>query len=198
MSELSPLKLENAEFVVEVTEQDAGPDGLDAVTFMVSTNPGAPAGPINKIASGGELSRFLLALKVCLTKRAEGLSLIFDEIDQGIGGRIGDTVGRKLWGLTAVGDHRVRSDGPLGVGWRLAPGTGSLGFRWRHCGAHQRRCFGSRSGLPAGHLDRRFRHGLVLSREEHPGIAGTVSQRRALGRLGFLRSPHGGEREFFR
>ena len=56
-----------------------GPSGHDAVTFTVATNPGAPAGPLNKIASGGELSRFLLALKVCLTSGASGLTLIFDE-----------------------------------------------------------------------------------------------------------------------
>ena len=96
MGELAPLKLEAAEFVADVTEGDAGPDGVDAVTFMVSTNPGAPAGPINKIASGGELSRFLLALKVCLTRDAEGLSLIFDEIDRGVGGATADAVGARL------------------------------------------------------------------------------------------------------
>ncbi|MBL4807163.1 MAG: DNA repair protein RecN, partial [Rhodobacteraceae bacterium] len=59
-------------------------------------NPGAPSGPIDKIASGGELSRFLLALKVCLTTRADGLTLIFDEIDRGVGGATADAVGRRL------------------------------------------------------------------------------------------------------
>ena len=96
MGELAPLKLEAAEFVADVTEGSPGADGVDEVTFMVSTNPGAPAGPINKIASGGELSRFLLALKVCLTKNAEGLSLIFDEIDRGVGGATADAVGSRL------------------------------------------------------------------------------------------------------
>ncbi|MEM7241199.1 MAG: DNA repair protein RecN [Pseudomonadota bacterium] len=94
--ELSPLKLEAAEFVADVVASDAGPDGLDQVTFMVTTNPGAPAGPINKIASGGELSRFLLALKVCLTRNAEGISMIFDEIDRGVGGATADAVGARL------------------------------------------------------------------------------------------------------
>ena len=69
---------------------------FDEVTFIVSTNPGAPAGPINKIASGGELSRFLLALKVCLTKTNQNLTMIFDEIDRGVGGATADAVGQRL------------------------------------------------------------------------------------------------------
>ncbi|GLQ34859.1 DNA repair protein RecN [Amylibacter marinus] len=94
--ELAPLKLDRAEFVVQVSDADAGQDGVDDVTFMVATNPGAPAGAINKIASGGELSRFLLALKVCLTRNAQGLTLIFDEIDRGVGGATADAVGSRL------------------------------------------------------------------------------------------------------
>ena len=94
--ELAPLKLERAAFVVAVETVSAGPDGIDGITFMVATNPGAPAGPINKIASGGELSRFLLALKVCLTRRAQGLTMIFDEIDRGVGGATADAVGQRL------------------------------------------------------------------------------------------------------
>ncbi len=94
--ELAPLKLERAVFVTEVETAMAGSDGIDNVTFMVATNPGAPAGPINKIASGGELSRFLLALKVCLTRRAEGLTMIFDEIDRGVGGATAAAVGQRL------------------------------------------------------------------------------------------------------
>lgn len=94
--ELAPLKLERAEFVTDVETTAPSADGIDAVTFMVATNPGAPAGPINKIASGGELSRFLLALKVCLTRRAEGLTMIFDEIDRGVGGATAAAVGQRL------------------------------------------------------------------------------------------------------
>ncbi len=96
MAELTPLKMENAGFetLVEAAEDSAW--GADAVSFRVSTNPGAPAGAIEKIASGGELSRFLLALKVCLTTRASGLTLIFDEIDRGVGGATADAVGRRL------------------------------------------------------------------------------------------------------
>ena len=95
-SELAPLKLERARFMTEVTSSEPGPTGRDAVTFSVSTIPGAPAGPLSRIASGGELSRFLLALKVCLMRGASGLTLIFDEIDRGIGGATADAVGRRL------------------------------------------------------------------------------------------------------
>ncbi|MBL1434680.1 MAG: DNA repair protein RecN [Rhodobacteraceae bacterium] len=95
-AELTPLKMENAVFETLVDEADAGAYGADIVSFRVATNPGAPAGAIEKIASGGELSRFLLALKVCLTTRAVGLTLIFDEIDRGVGGATADAVGRRL------------------------------------------------------------------------------------------------------
>ncbi len=94
--ELGPLKMERAVFSTEFSGAEPGPDGMDAVTFTVATNPGAPAGPLNRIASGGELSRFLLALKVCLTGDTPGLTLIFDEIDRGVGGATADAVGRRL------------------------------------------------------------------------------------------------------
>ncbi len=97
--ELAPLKMERAVFTTEITEGEAGPDGRDQVNFTVATNPGAPAGPLNKIASGGELSRFLLALKVCLTGGGAGLTMIFDEIDRGVGGATADAVGRRLAAL---------------------------------------------------------------------------------------------------
>ena len=97
--ELAPLKMERAAFVTEIAEGEPGPEGQDAVTFTVATNPGAPAGPLNRIASGGELSRFLLALKVCLTGQQSGLTLIFDEIDRGVGGATADAVGRRLKAL---------------------------------------------------------------------------------------------------
>lgn len=95
-AELAPLKMERAIFRTEFTVAQPGPDGQDEVTFTVTTNPGAPAGPLNRIASGGELSRFLLALKVCLTGQTPGLTLIFDEIDRGVGGATADAVGRRL------------------------------------------------------------------------------------------------------
>ncbi|MBV7379023.1 DNA repair protein RecN [Maritimibacter dapengensis] len=102
-AELAPLKMERAVFTTEITETEPGPEGRDAVTFTVATNPGAPSGPLNKIASGGELSRFLLALKVCLTKDADGLTMIFDEIDRGVGGATADAVGRRLKQLADEG-----------------------------------------------------------------------------------------------
>jgi DNA repair protein RecN (Recombination protein N) len=95
-AELAPLKLERAVFAVDIAEAEPGPTGRDQVRFTVATNPGAPAGPLDRIASGGELSRFLLALKVCLTADSTGLTLIFDEIDRGVGGATADAVGRRL------------------------------------------------------------------------------------------------------
>ncbi|MFD2174048.1 DNA repair protein RecN [Rhodobacter lacus] len=95
-AELAPLKLERAVFSTRIEAGEGGPEGRDAVAFTVATNPGAPAGPIDKIASGGELSRFLLALKVVLARGADALVLIFDEIDRGVGGATADAVGRRL------------------------------------------------------------------------------------------------------
>ena len=94
--ELAPLKMERAVFSTQITEAEPGPEGRDQVGFTVATNPGAPPGPLARIASGGELSRFLLALKVCLSARSEGLTMIFDEIDRGVGGATADAVGRRL------------------------------------------------------------------------------------------------------
>ncbi len=81
--------------------------GVDKVAFLISTNPGEPLKPMAKVASGGETARLMLALKTALAQVDGTPTLIFDEIDQGIGGRIGNVVGRKLWGLTAVADHQV-------------------------------------------------------------------------------------------
>lgn len=102
--ELAPLKMERAVFTTMVQPGDAGPDGQDEVNFQVATNIGAASGPLNKIASGGELSRFLLALKVCLTRDATGMTMIFDEIDRGVGGATADAVGRRLAALAGSGD----------------------------------------------------------------------------------------------
>jgi len=124
-AELAPLKMERAVFETQLTEDTSGPDGRDAVSFTVATNPGAPAGPLGKIASGGELSRFLLALKVCLTQSQSGLTLIFDEIDRGVGGATADAVGRRLKALAAEGQVLVVTHSPqvaaLGAHhWRVA------------------------------------------------------------------------------
>ncbi len=110
--ELAPLKMERAAFATEITAADPGPEGRDAVAFTVATNPGAPAGPLNKIASGGELSRFLLALKVCLTGTDSGVTLIFDEIDRGVGGATADAVGRRLESLAHKGQVLVVTHSP--------------------------------------------------------------------------------------
>ena len=109
---LAPLKMERALFRTVITGAEPGPDGQDQVTFTVATNPGAPAGPLNKIASGGELSRFLLALKVCLTGGTTGLTLIFDEIDRGVGGATADAVGRRLRALADEGQVLVVTHSP--------------------------------------------------------------------------------------
>jgi DNA repair protein RecN (Recombination protein N) len=123
-AELAPLKMERAVFVTEVTAGEPGPDGVDAVTFTVATNPGAPSGPMNRIASGGELSRFLLALKVCLTGDAPGLTMIFDEIDRGVGGATADAVGRRLKALAGTAQVLVVTHSPQvaalgGAHWRV-------------------------------------------------------------------------------
>ncbi len=112
MDELAPLKMERAVFETRVTPADPGPDGHDLVAFTVAPNPGAPGGPLAKIASGGELSRFLLALKVCLTGVDSGLSMIFDEIDRGVGGATADAVGRRLAELAQGGQVLVVTHSP--------------------------------------------------------------------------------------
>ncbi len=112
MEELAPLKMERAVFVTQITSADPGPDGADAVAFTVATNPGAPSGPLNKIASGGELSRFLLALKVCLTGEDSARTMIFDEIDRGVGGATADAVGRRLASLAHGGQVLVVTHSP--------------------------------------------------------------------------------------
>ncbi len=110
--ELGPLKMDRAVFTTQITATPAGIDGSDAVAFEVATNPGAPSGPIDKIASGGELSRFLLALKVCLTSHDSGLTMIFDEIDRGVGGATADAVGRRLSSLAQDGQILVVTHSP--------------------------------------------------------------------------------------
>ena len=96
--ELPPLKLERARFStqVETDVETGGPDGIDRVEFWVSTNPGTRPGPLAKVASGGELSRFMLALKVTLADRGSAPTLVFDEIDTGVGGAVADAIGSRL------------------------------------------------------------------------------------------------------
>lgn len=98
MKELPALKLERAEFIVEISSEpdDRTESGIDQVEFWVRTNPGTRPGPIMKVASGGELSRFLLALKVALADRGSAPTLVFDEIDTGVGGAVADAIGQRL------------------------------------------------------------------------------------------------------
>ena len=117
--ELKDLKMEGARFSVDVQqeESDAGAfvsdgrrvafdnSGLDRVEFLIAPNPGEGFKPMVKIASGGETARLMLALKGVLARADRTPTLIFDEIDQGIGGRVGSIVGRKLWGLS--NSHQV-------------------------------------------------------------------------------------------
>jgi DNA repair protein RecN (Recombination protein N) len=97
-AELKPLRLERAQFVTEIASdaEAAGPSGFDRIEFWVRTNPGTRPGPLMKVASGGELARFLLALKVVLADRGSAPTLVFDEIDTGVGGAVADAIGVRL------------------------------------------------------------------------------------------------------
>jgi DNA repair protein RecN (Recombination protein N) len=136
--ELKPLKLERAQFSTQLTSDfgSAGPHGIDRVEFWVQTNPGTKPGPLMKVASGGELARFLLALKVVLADRGSAPTLIFDEIDTGVGGAVADAIGLRLERLAGrvqvvtvthapqvaarAGRHFVISKGALDKGKRVA------------------------------------------------------------------------------
>jgi DNA repair protein RecN (Recombination protein N) len=100
-AELKPLKLERAQFSSQIESDGEGPEGLERVEFWVRTNPGTRPGPLMKVASGGELARFLLALKVVLADRGSAPTLIFDEIDTGVGGATADAIGARLAQLSA-------------------------------------------------------------------------------------------------
>ena len=137
-AELKPLKLERAKFSTEIVSDAAaaGPHGIDRVEFWVQTNPGTKPGPLMKIASGGELARFLLALKVVLADRGSAPTLVFDEIDTGVGGAVADAIGMRLARLGAdvqvlavthapqvaarAGRHYVISKDALDKGKRVA------------------------------------------------------------------------------
>src|SRR5208337_3671445 len=97
-AELKPLKLGGAHFHTSIASdaEGGGPEGIDRVEFWVQTNPGSRPGPLLKVASGGELARFLLALKVVLADRGSAPTLVFDEIDTGVGGAVADAIGQRL------------------------------------------------------------------------------------------------------
>jgi DNA repair protein RecN (Recombination protein N) len=97
-AELPPLKLERARFITQIDTDEASrdPAGFDRVEFWAQTNPGTRPGPLLKVASGGELSRFMLALKVILADKGSAPTLVFDEIDTGVGGAVADAIGQRL------------------------------------------------------------------------------------------------------
>ncbi len=128
--ELAPLKLAQAQFSTSITtdESAAGPAGFDAVEFMVSTNPGAPPGPLKTIASGGELSRFVLAMKAALAAKENRTVIIFDEVDAGVGGAVADAVGERLARLAIDAQVMVVTHSPqvaarAGHHWRVEKHT---------------------------------------------------------------------------
>lgn len=129
--ELPPLKLEGARFVIAVEElplEEAGPQGISRTVFMAATNPGMPPSPLHKIASGGELARFMLALRLCLTGDTGITTLVFDEIDTGIGGATASAVGERLARLgktlqTLVVTHSPQVAARADQHWHISKST---------------------------------------------------------------------------
>ena len=111
-AELAPLKLDAARFRTAIVPVEPGPAGTDRVEFEVSTNPGAPFGPITRIASGGELSRFILALKVALAEAGTAATMIFDEVDRGVGGAVASAIGERLARLSQQSQVLVVTHSP--------------------------------------------------------------------------------------
>jgi DNA repair protein RecN (Recombination protein N) len=111
-AELAPLKLDAARFRTVLGEAEPAASGRDRVEFEISTNPGAPFAPLIKIASGGELSRFILALKVALAEQGGATTLVFDEIDRGVGGAVASAIGERLHRLAAQSQVLVVTHSP--------------------------------------------------------------------------------------
>ena len=111
-AELAPLKLDAARFRTAFGSAEPGPSGVDRIEYEVSTNPGAPFGPLTKIASGGELSRFILALKVALAEAGGAATMIFDEVDRGVGGAVASAIGERLARLSAQAQVLVVTHSP--------------------------------------------------------------------------------------
>lgn len=126
--ELDALKLGKAQFVtdqIELEEEGWSSSGIDRIAFLVATNPGTPAGPLNKIASGGEMARFMLALKVVLAESDTIGTLVFDEVDAGVGGAVAAAVGERLVRLAETNQILVVTHSPQvaargGTHWRVA------------------------------------------------------------------------------
>ena len=124
-AELAPLKLDAARFRTVVAEAPPGAGGADAVAFEIATNPGAPFGPLVRIASGGELSRFVLALKVALAATGSAGTIVFDEIDRGVGGAVASAIGDRLARLADSAQVLVVTHSPQVAArgahqWRIA------------------------------------------------------------------------------
>jgi DNA repair protein RecN (Recombination protein N) len=111
-AELHPLRLDAARFRTSLAQVEPGPTGTDRVEFEISTNPGSPFGPLIKIASGGELSRFILALKVALAEAGSAGTMIFDEIDRGVGGAVASAIGERLARLSKQSQVLVVTHSP--------------------------------------------------------------------------------------
>ena len=118
MGELSMLDMKKAVFAVEINseEKNAGINGIDEVRFLVLTNPGMPKAPIDKIASGGELSRFMLAFRTALFDKTTKRTIVFDEVDVGISGSVADSVGQRLKILSTVAQVIVITHQPQVAG----------------------------------------------------------------------------------
>jgi DNA repair protein RecN (Recombination protein N) len=133
-SELAPLKLDAARFRTAITAAEPGPSGTDRVEFEVSTNPGAPFGALTRIASGGELSRFILALKVALAETGSASTMIFDEVDRGVGGAVASAIGERLARLAQDSQVLVVTHSPQVAArashhYRIEKGQGPDGTR---------------------------------------------------------------------
>ena len=145
-SELAPLKLDAARFRTAIAAAEPGPSGTDRVEFEVSTNPGAPFGPLTRIASGGELSRFILALKVALAEAGSAATMIFDEVDRGVGGAVASAIGERLARLAKQSQVLVVTHSPQVAArashhYRIEKSHGADGTRTnvRKLGADERR-----------------------------------------------------------
>ena len=145
-SELAPLKLDAAHFRTAIAPTEPGPSGTDRVEFEVSTNPGAPFGPLTRIASGGELSRFILALKVALAEAGSAATMIFDEVDRGVGGAVASAIGERLARLSERSQVLVVTHSPQVAArashhYRIEKTHGSEGTRTsvRRLSAEERR-----------------------------------------------------------
>jgi DNA repair protein RecN (Recombination protein N) len=144
--ELAPLKLDAARFRTALVAAEPGSSGTDRVEFEVSTNPGAPFGPLTRIASGGELSRFILALKVALAEAGSAATMIFDEVDRGVGGAVASAIGERLARLAEQSQVLVVTHSPQVAArashhYRIEKSHGSDGTRTtvRKLSAEERR-----------------------------------------------------------